>query len=135
MKEKELLELIARFYSEQDLALIKPHLHSNIQYASAWVLTPLIGTNEFLRYFEAKIKTMIAANVKMVAKVSPLQYKGNHFFILEQNGDSANRIIVEVKFKQGRIFSIYLSPEHQAPFTFQTPAKSYLKALETMKRL
>ena len=53
--ERELVELIGRFYKERDIELIRPYLHTNIIYASSWVKEILRGSNKFLNYMNEKL--------------------------------------------------------------------------------
>ena len=126
--ERELVELIGRFYAENNIELINPYLHSNIIYASAWVKEPIYGIKKFLNYIEGKFKTQSRSGWKTDYVIHPLRYNKYHFLILKQNGDREKTTILHIEFKHNRIYYIRLCPTKPVPFTFIEPSWYFEKA-------
>lgn len=126
--ERELVELIGRSYKERNIELIKPYLHSNIIYASAWVDEILRGANKFLNYMIEKFKTQAASDWKMDFIIHPLRYNKYHFLVLKQNNDRQKTAIVHIEFKHNRIYYMRLCPTKPVPFTFIEPSWYFERA-------
>ena len=120
--ERKILELIGRFYKEKNLELIRPYLHSNIIYASAWVQETLYGTKRFLSYITGKLKSQEKNGWEMDFYIHTLRYKKKHFIILKQNNDRNNTVVASVEFKSGKIYS-YHEKIYSIPHIFSRTGK------------
>ena len=128
ISENELLILIGRFYKERNLELIKPYLHSNLIYASAWVEQTLYGTTRFLNYIKPKFATQADKGWNMDFVILPLTYRKQRFIVLKQNNERDKTVIAGVEFKNGKIWFIHLFPPKDVPYTFIEPSRDFIKA-------
>ena len=128
ISENELLILVGRFYKERNVELIKPYLHSNLIYASAWVEQTLYGTTRFLNYIKPKFATQADKGWNMDFVVLTLTYRNQRFIVLKQNNERDKTVIVGVEFKNGKIWYVHLFPTKAVPHTFIEPSRNFIKA-------
>ena len=126
--ERELVELIGRFYKERDIELIRPYLHTNIIYASSWVKEILRGSNKFLNYMNEKLKNQTASDLKIDFFIHPFRFNKFHFLVLKQNNCSEKTTIIHIEFKHNRIYYMRLCSAKSVPFTFIEPSWYFEKA-------
>jgi len=130
ISENELLILVGRFYKERNPELIKPYLHSNLIYASAWVEQTLYGTTSFLNYIKPKFAAQADKGWNMDFVILTLTYRNQRFIVLKQNNERDKTVIASVEFKNGKIWVIHLFPAKAALHTFVTPSRDFTKAKE-----
>src|ERR1035437_8067872 len=99
--EREILELIGRFYVERNIYWIRPYLHSNIVYftklnlhrpiytgetsKSLWKEIDIRGAKGFLKHFTEQFK--MGNEIVHDYVVSPLRFKEYDFIILKTADD------------------------------------------------
>lgn len=105
--EYELLELIGRFYSEKNIDIIRPYLHSNIGFYSTWVKERLNGAKSVLKYLTGKAETLKKHDSTIVFFIYPFVNRGNYFLLLKQGNEN---VLATIGFKRGKILFISLSP-------------------------
>ena len=128
LNQKELIELVGKFFIERDIFLILPYLHKGIIYTNVWAnKTPNNGMENFVSYFMKKFTTLIGVDLKISYEVQSVFSQNTRFLKLYQYQDDSYSALVMVKFKEGKIYSIQLFPKND---TDSVPHKPPLEWIE-----
>jgi len=105
--DSELLQLVCEMYNDLDTTKLENCLSEDLVYESQWVLTPLIGKENLLKFIVQKFETVKKANVqsKAVMQFSEKQDKG--FVALYQGGKDAAACVL-ITCKNGKVTRIDL---------------------------
>jgi hypothetical protein len=126
-REKEIAELVGRFYKERNMDLIRLYMDDDVTYRSEWVTEPLEGIEKLADYFKTKFTAMEREGNNLSYYVHPLHFRRTHFVILKQEIDP-DEVLVEISFRRGKLSYFHLYPFKELPHSFINTSESFYRA-------
>jgi len=101
---KEIAMEFAKAWNIRDSKYIEPLLKDDFRYSSQWVLTDIENKNDFLKYFDGKLKTIKQTKAIVFAEVG--EYNNKYYLVISQilNG-KINKVTLSINVEEGMIKS------------------------------
>lgn len=102
----ELAAKYAQTWNSRDASIIAPYLDKDFHYGSDWVFDELPSRQEYLEYFEGKLRAIVRTDSNVQACVGRDSHTGDVAVLLEQGG---RRSAMTLEAKDGRLTSAHMT--------------------------